>query len=356
MSNFIKAAAEKPSRLNAPVWKPLTSFHLKIIALTCMIIDHIGATVLDGPSFSILRWIGRIAFPLYAFMIAEGCRYTRSREKYLLRLGLFALVSELPFDLAFWYNPKAINTSVDGYIAPTISFFDQTNVFFTLFFGVACIHIYEILRVQKGKFRLIGFGSVVPYTAIALLVYFTFFPGKLYPAMCLFVGFLVFLLLVCAYLTRQNAKNPEDTMSEKPGVLSNILALLFGAIPAISLASAFNTDYADFGIYMIVLIYLAKKRPLQVAVMAVCVFYEHVLMHGFGSVFMRLKFGLQDGFRISMSPDVWMNLLFGMLSVVLVCFYNDRRGNDAKWVFYWAYPVHIAILAALKLILIYAGV
>lgn len=352
MSNFIKAAAEKPSRLNAPVWKPLTSFHLKMIALTCMIIDHIGATVLDGPSFSILRWIGRIAFPLYAFMIAEGCRHTKSREKYLLRLGLFALVSELPFDLAFWYDPR-MNYS-DGH--SPIDFFSQTNVFFTLFFGVACIHIYETLRIQKGKFRLIGFGSVVPYVAIALLVYFTFFPGKMYPAMCLFVGFLVFLLLVCAYLTRQNAKNPEDTMSEKPGVLSNILAMLFGAIPAICLASVFGTDYADFGVYIIVLIYLAKKRPSQVAVMAICVFYEHVLMHNVGSVFVTLQLGLQNGFRISMSPDVWMNLLFGMLSIILVCFYNDRRGNDAKWVFYWAYPVHIAILAALKIILIYAGV
>ena len=79
--------------------RPLSAYHLKLIALAAMVIDHAGALLL--PQAYPLRWIGRIAFPLYAFLAAESCRYTRSRERYLLRLGLFALVSEVPFDWAF---------------------------------------------------------------------------------------------------------------------------------------------------------------------------------------------------------------------------------------------------------------
>ena len=55
----------------------------------------------DFPSALWMRVIGRIAMPIFAFCIAEGFRYTHDRKKYLLRLGAFAVISELPFDLAF---------------------------------------------------------------------------------------------------------------------------------------------------------------------------------------------------------------------------------------------------------------
>lgn len=85
------------------IGKPLTAFHLKVIALLTMIVDHTAATLVSVrlPVYPLLRGIGRIAFPIYAFLIAEGCRHTRSREKYLLRLGVFALISQVPFVMAF---------------------------------------------------------------------------------------------------------------------------------------------------------------------------------------------------------------------------------------------------------------
>ena len=88
-----------------------------------------------------------MAFPIYAFFIAEGCRYTRSRERYMLRLGLFGLISQLPFVFAFYgwaWEPERwwYNLLIPG------------NVFYTMFLAVACIHIWETLRRQSRALQL----------------------------------------------------------------------------------------------------------------------------------------------------------------------------------------------------------
>ena len=107
----------------------LSGSALKGIALVSMLIDHfaavfyMGSVVYAGKLFMpysmyiALRLVGRLAFPLFTFLLAEGFRHTRSVEKYLLRLFLFGLLSEIPFDLAFrrtWMS------------------WDYQNVFFTL--------------------------------------------------------------------------------------------------------------------------------------------------------------------------------------------------------------------------------
>lgn len=73
-----------------------TGNQLKIIAMISMTLDHIGLTLL--PQWTILRILGRLALPIYAYMIAEGCRYTRDRKRYFLRLaGLAALCQVVYF-------------------------------------------------------------------------------------------------------------------------------------------------------------------------------------------------------------------------------------------------------------------
>lgn len=73
----------------------LTGNQLKIIAMLAMTCDHVGLQLL--PQFDVLRIIGRLALPIYAYMIAEGCRYTHSRGKYLLRLTGLALVCQVVY-------------------------------------------------------------------------------------------------------------------------------------------------------------------------------------------------------------------------------------------------------------------
>ena len=135
---------------------------LKWFAVITMVIDHFGASVLEtyvmnvwgrsplGNLFSdhwnellrvdrILRYIGRPAFPIFCFLLVEGFLHTRDVKKYAMRLGIFALISEIPFDLA-----------VRG------KFFDwqYQNVYVTLLLGLLTIWA---LKTQKDVWYLRGF-------------------------------------------------------------------------------------------------------------------------------------------------------------------------------------------------------
>lgn len=76
----------------------LTGNQLKLIALITMTLDHVGMLLL--PQVKILRAIGRIAFPIFAYMIAEGCRHTHSRKKYLLSMVSFAALCQVVYFFA----------------------------------------------------------------------------------------------------------------------------------------------------------------------------------------------------------------------------------------------------------------
>ena len=122
----------------------ISGYWLKMIAVITMLIDHSAATILERilvqmPSWApatvdnweqwyrldlLLRGIGRMAFPIYCFLLVEGFHYTHSRRKYAARLFVFALISEVPFDMA-------LNQSVLE--------FSYNNVFFTLFLGLLVI-------------------------------------------------------------------------------------------------------------------------------------------------------------------------------------------------------------------------
>ena len=118
----------------------MTNFTIKIIAITAMLIDHTGIIFNLHEGY---RAIGRIAFPLFIYLIAEGCLHTKSMEKYLLRLGLFALISEVPYDLAFNEN---------------ISFLRNTNIFYTLWLGVAAVYFYKKVFNKNFMLSLIPLG------------------------------------------------------------------------------------------------------------------------------------------------------------------------------------------------------
>ena len=119
-------------------YKCINSFILKMIAIITMVIDHVGAVLF--PMNMMFRYIGRISFPLFVFLLVEGSIHTRKIRKYELRMFLFALISEIPFDLAF------SNEIVDIH---------SQNVFWTLTIGLVMLDLIQngasYVKSHKGK-------------------------------------------------------------------------------------------------------------------------------------------------------------------------------------------------------------
>ena len=119
----------------------LNSFQLKCIAIITMLIDHIGAILF--PAQIGFRLIGRFSFPIFCFLLVEGFFHTRDVKKYMVRLGIFALISEIPYDLAF---------------RQVFLEFQRQNVFFTLLLGVFLMYMLQRTnrRYIKGCYILLA--------------------------------------------------------------------------------------------------------------------------------------------------------------------------------------------------------
>ena len=107
----------------------MSSFTLRLLALALMCVDHAGLALF--PAVPAFRWVGRLAFPLYCFLIAQGYRHTRDLRAYARRLLLFALLSEIPFDLLIF-----------GRIASTV----EQNALFALLLALLALYVADALR------------------------------------------------------------------------------------------------------------------------------------------------------------------------------------------------------------------
>ncbi len=166
---------------------------LKIVAIVTMLIDHIAAAailpvVVNGhyhgtmsiaqlnKVYYAMRCIGRWAFPIFCYLLVEGFTHTKSKLKYALSLLCFGLVSEIPFDIAFYADNDPCNPNVLEVISANWpGFLEQSNVYFTLFFGLLVIWAIdtsfafirekqlptELTMISCAFFTLVG--SVITY-------------------------------------------------------------------------------------------------------------------------------------------------------------------------------------------------
>ncbi len=110
----------------------ITSMMLHIIAMVCMLCDHLWATVI--PRNDWLTCIGRIAFPIFAFLIVEGYFYTHNLKKYIGRLFIFAIISEIPFNLL---------------MGSSVFYPIHQNVLWTFLIGIGLIYINEKIKEKN---------------------------------------------------------------------------------------------------------------------------------------------------------------------------------------------------------------
>lgn len=157
----------------------LNGMQMKVIAVLAMLTDHIGAVFLSDyvspfwmgsyrvsfmaagivgkftvGAYYCCRAVGRLAFPLFCFLLVEGFVHTKNRTKYLLRMLVFAFISEVPFDLAFYQQPF---------------YYDKQNVFFTLFAGLLALCFIEWLTDREKVKQVIA--TLISVSVIILLLF-----------------------------------------------------------------------------------------------------------------------------------------------------------------------------------------
>jgi len=168
---------------------------LKIIAALAMLCDHFAYIFLNvynsrallhgqagETAYLILRSIGRISFPIFCFVLVQGFLSTRDVKKYMLRLFLFAILSEIPFDLAFFGTPFK---------------WAAQNVLFTMLIGILVLYGYQQCRGNKfSECAVVLAGCLcatllqTDYSYIGILFIFLFYAAKRK------VGFLLIALLL----------------------------------------------------------------------------------------------------------------------------------------------------------------
>jgi len=126
----------------------MTALMLRVIACVAMLLDHIGYAF----GIAQLRVVGRIAFPIFVYLIYNGYRYTSSPAKYALRLTIFALISQVPFALFCHYA----------------NYFQNGNVFVTLLMALLCVWAADVLA----KKRATKWFCLVPAVLVFGLYYF----------------------------------------------------------------------------------------------------------------------------------------------------------------------------------------
>ena len=226
----------------------MSGFVLRIIAMVTMVIDHIGWNFLDNPLY--LTWIGRIAFPVYAFLLAEGfliiCKDKKRFIKHLSLLLILALLSEPGFDILefrlniseYMESQNNIITLILGFIGMTIteSFFpiDADNEGNTKTKIISLFIAYLFLGVGNylihGNFNIVG-----PWLVIAFYWYIRMakkenqYQWKWLKRFSIL--FLIFVCYLCIYFwVRSGFGNPakwwKEVVDYSPWVIGHALALI----------------------------------------------------------------------------------------------------------------------------------
>lgn len=317
---------------------------VKIVAVITMLIDHAGAVILarliigrgyleslgrgqtalgnwlaeNGNlygSYSLMRSIGRLGFPIFCFLLAEGFQRTRDVKRYGLRLGLFALVSEIPFNLA-----------LTGHVTAS----RYQNVFFTLLLGLLVLcscRFFENCR-QSGALRRLpkAFWGVLMVTGTAFPgIYFGIWLGSQFfyaggrqvrDYLSLAVPFPPQLMgvcgILCAVLAAFFAVYGKKKGMDQVRVISADLTVL---VLIMYLADLLRTDYAGAGVLTIAVMYAFRRNRLG-AMAAGCTVLT--LMSA--------------------------NELPAFLALIPIALYNGSRGLRMKYFFYAFYPVHLLLL------------
>ena len=287
----------------------MSVFTIKLLALVTMVIDHsayylYGSSLIGHGLYFAMRTAGRIAFPLYAFLLVNGFEKTSDRGKYLSRLVLFAAVSQLPYTVVFSYENYSLS-AVSGfallwpwYVVVPAALAVCAVWYFCVrrdasVISLAAAFALAVVQLSAGGVCLLGFDTNVFYTLAVSLT-----------------GMSVLAML-----------------ANRPANIGQTLACL-AAFIICALCILPHSDYGWYGFALMMLLWMSRRsKPMQAAVLLLWSYAEYaVYIHN------------------------WAYFAAAALAVIPVLLYNGRRGRPVKLFFYMIYPLHLAVFGMLVLV------
>ncbi len=236
----------------------LSGYTLKWIAIISMAVDHVGAIIIPKEYSIIFRCFGRIAFPIFCFLIIEGYFHTHNLKRYIFRLFAFALISEIPYDLAF--KGKIFSTA-------------KQNVFFTLLIGLVMIALTDRAFENLGKIEKTGkggWGGFILYKTLYSIICLFFLSGGLAASILLKVDYTLIgvLIIMSMYIFRKylilkmlsilSVNLFLGSLIQPLAVFSIIPIMLYNGIKGRSLKWLFYLFYPCHLLILVCLRYLLK--------------------------------------------------------------------------------------------------
>lgn len=246
-----------------------------------MLLDHLGAVGFFGDASLLMRYVGRISFPIYAYLMATGFCFSKNKEKHIFFLGVFALISEVPFDLVHgsMYLPQ------------------YQNVIWTFFFASIAMYAIEKVRGFLPFLFALGVGGLCYFAAYIFNTDYSVYGFSL--VLCMFV----FERAICLDSCRDKIRGKNlETISWKH-----------------------EREYIHVSMVLLVnlttVLYFVNSSMTSLPVTV------------FGYTFSAQMFGMVSILPIS-------SYILGGQRKVLV----GKSSKLFKWFHYWFYPVHLLLL------------
>lgn len=294
---------------------------LKLIACFGMLIDHLGSVFgisgwefLSPETTFYMRTIGRFVFPVFAFLIANGWQYTKNKQRYFSNVVLFAVLSQIPYTLAFYsVNREKI------YAAEGPNYFPDPDTFY-LYAAATLLFVFAYWYFALKKKPSLS----ILWVALAPLLFAL-------PLKWHYIWFFYFDLNVMYTLALgMYALYCYDKIFREPDLKWYEYILLLGTFLIALRMLGSNSDYGYFGVFLVLAIYIFRKNKLTQA----------------------LTLALWGIFFYGIQYDNWPHAWAAAIgSALLILFYNGKKGMDLKYFFYVFYPGHLLLLGMINLLL-----
>jgi len=282
----------------------MSVFALKILAMLSMVCDHLGwwlscEGLISGPVYTAMRSFGRLAFPIFAFLIVNGCSRTKDRAGYITRLALFALISQPAYVLVF--------TVVNYRGALGALSFDAPGTVQLLLCAALGLIWFGFIRRNCSALII----ALAPFVGLCTLKL-----GDIYllrPHMNVFYTLGFSLAAMCAMEMFAGRKSREKDSLAAAGALIIALLLIWS-----------RSDYGLSGMLLMLMLWYFRENRMQQYLMLPVWAAAHYIPGG------------NIGFFICAA-----------LALLPISMYDGRLGKPLKTVFYLVYPLHLSVLGVL---------